>query len=421
MAKFITHHALIRTLFVVLVSLIIPGYPAAQCTINIVDPTLPSLDISAGETACINAHVEVTGSVNVAEGGTLMISSGQVLMAGDLTSMGNIELLDHSLLYVQSFANLEGNLSVTTIGESATFFMCNEFNVGNGAQLFMNTLSTVDCFDGNFILASGVYPYFEYIGIAGSDPLAQIIVRNQMMFDGMLSNSDMVGYCPVQPAAALTPVQLGNAVNYCSPLFPPSMINSNNCDSIVDYYEVIILPIVFTYIDVQSGNGIYRVEWSISDAENISHFIVERSCNDTAYCEAGQLRALPGSKDYLFADHDAPTYNNVQYRVKAVTRSGVAYVSRVRRAGTAGLLTLKAWPNPIRGVFNISIPFQPRLNTAIIQIMNATGKLVYQREHVISGPVIQMPLQVYTALMPGLYFARVRIDGRSFMVKLVKR
>jgi ELWxxDGT repeat protein len=110
---------------------------------------------------------------------------------------------------------------------------------------------------------------------------------------------------------------------------------------------VYVLPVTFINADVKNNNGINNVSWTISEPQNIDHFVVERSTNGSQFIIASTLSAQQDKMKYQFIEKSTAT-EKVYYRIKAVLQNGSALYSRILTLSKSGSNTaLNIFPNPV--------------------------------------------------------------------------
>lgn len=394
-----------------------------QCTRTIVGPTVANIVVAAGETVCINSDLVVTTDITIASGGRLTVAPRVRILTENVYSYGALDLGDNSYLDVQSGANFESAGSITTMGNSATVFVCNGLNVVFGATILMGPLSVFDSFNTTLAFSSN---YLQYTGAPGANPQAQFVARNSMIVNGFISNSSMVGYCGTSAGTNLTPAQLGAAQNYCTPLIPPAIMAAMHCNVIAPYYFAAALPVRFEYLNVYAIGNVNRIHWAIEEDQTVEYYEVQRRGSDSLYHPLYKIYP-EGHHQQLQVYSYTDTFfsyevKQLYYRIQAVRKNGSSFYSMVRRVNTNyDISTMRVIPNPVANAMHISLPANyTRSPNLKLQLVNCAGKTLFSQE--VSGRrmLIAVPPQVIAQLPKGYYYAKLISDAGVKVSSFVK-
>ena len=114
----------------------------------------------------------------------------------------------------------------------------------------------------------------------------------------------------------------GNVVTFTNVSLP------NNAVFTFIVKDAILLPLNFLSFTARPGaNQQVNLEWQISDATNVSHFVVERSTDGSTFSTIGQVN-FTSANSYAFTDNNAVAGNNY-YRIESVDNDGYTQYSSV--------------------------------------------------------------------------------------------
>jgi ELWxxDGT repeat protein len=108
-----------------------------------------------------------------------------------------------------------------------------------------------------------------------------------------------------------------------------------------------ILPVLFVTEKAGLVNGRNQVNWTITEPQNINHFVIERSNDAGQFVIAATLPAGQSRTEYQFAELSAAT-QKTSYRIKVVLNDGSEVYSRILTVNKPeSRQTLKLYPNPV--------------------------------------------------------------------------
>jgi hypothetical protein len=114
----------------------------------------------------------------------------------------------------------------------------------------------------------------------------------------------------------------GNVVTFTNVSLP------NNAVFTFIVKDAILLPLNFLSFTARPGaNQQVNLEWQISDATNVSDFVVERSTDGSTFAPIGQVN-FASANSYTFTDNNAVAGNNY-YRIESVDNDGYIQYSPV--------------------------------------------------------------------------------------------
>lgn len=219
--------------------------------------------------------------------------------------------------------------------------------------------------------------------------------------------------------ATAVPGSIGNTT------YTLTVTDANGCTSVAQtqlkVVAVITLPITLSSFIINNDDKCdVRLNWTVSEAYNFSHFVIERSANGISYQPINVINYNDQRAAYAYTDIN-PGSNKWFYRLKLVDIDGKFSYSRIVSSrvicGSEQQARLNIYPNPAQSSVNINS------NKAIskIQVYTAQGQLVSQRVIGQTQPATCL-LQLDNKMSKGLYFIQVIcIDGTIQHSKLIKQ
>jgi hypothetical protein len=111
----------------------------------------------------------------------------------------------------------------------------------------------------------------------------------------------------------------------------------------------------------------------------------------------------------------------VYYRLVSTDRNGSHSKSNTVQVhfGKRAADPIKIYPNPFASRLTLEI-YADRDETALINLYDITGKIVFDRNTVLGAGSNTVYLDALSGLKPGLYFVSVTINGETFTNKITK-
>ncbi len=175
-----------------------------------------------------------------------------------------------------------------------------------------------------------------------------------------------------------------------------------------------VLAVTFTHIAAQqSGSGV-DLRWSVSDACNACHFVVERGNGRGTYTAVGNLPSS-GATEFALADRAAAT-GHWYYRVKLVDADGKISYSEVVEVGgsVSGLANFELFPNPCQQELHILLD-DLRAADVAVEVMDLTGRKVLALHPGQAAFSIDV-----TSLSRGIYVLKLMANGKTGYRKFEK-
>jgi hypothetical protein len=170
------------------------------------------------------------------------------------------------------------------------------------------------------------------------------------------------------------------------------------------------LPVrVFEATAVANGNNVL-VSWKTENEINTSRFYAERSLDNKSFTTVATTAAAGNSaysKNYNIQD-DISTVNStvVYYRIKLVDMDGKTSYSNTVVIKTAGVESVKVWPNPFVTAVNVSL-YSPVNGSVMMRLIDAGGKTAAQVTNNVVKGSNQLSLPNLQTVAPGMYILQV--------------
>ncbi|MCS3796788.1 T9SS type A sorting domain-containing protein [Niastella sp. OAS944] len=182
------------------------------------------------------------------------------------------------------------------------------------------------------------------------------------------------------------------------------------------------LPVVLSAFTAKKNGSQAVLNWTTDVEEHVSHFVVEKSLNGTAFNEAGVIFTEGNNstlrREYSFKDDlKAVTSGFVYYRMKIVDMDGKYEHSATRIIKmdadntTAKIITV--YPNPVTGELRITLAASWQDKAVSIQLMNANGQNIKRISNNIAGQTATVNV---SGMAPGIYLLQVS-DGKETAVQ----
>ena len=381
--------------------------------------------------------------------------TGNVLITGvmDLVS-GNLQLGNFNLV-IGSIATANGNTSSYIITNGSGSYTRNAlgtsahiFGVGTATSytpLLITNSGTVD--DISVKVIDGIYN--SYIGEVGSGaPISSnvvnksYIVKEAIAGGSLLSiifnwnSSDELGINRVQTVAARNNGGVWSNISGA----PAAAVGTNpfsfNVSGVTNLGILGLgdisspLPVKLIGFTAKLVKGTTNLNWITASEINNNYFDIERSLDGHLFTKIGTLKAKGNSTsraDYNFVDASSvevlKNANVLYYRLKQVDISGKSDYSNVLSVSqfeNTIFEVIATVPNPFNDETEITYKTS-NISKVDIQITDAFGKLV-KNETV--TPVLganNLKIQLDDLNASGLYFIKISQDGRSRVVKAIKK
>lgn len=142
------------------------------------------------------------------------------------------------------------------------------------------------------------------------------------------------------------------------------------------------LPLRITEFSGRSLEEENLIWWKTEMADNIGGMRLERSADGSAF---GTLSSLVSFESDTYHDR-YPLAGNNYYRLAAVNKDGSVQYSKVVVLTSKKALTIGAFPNPARGILNLTFSQQHPGNYSIV-LFNTYGQAILQRRLHVTGNI----------------------------------
>lgn len=190
-----------------------------------------------------------------------------------------------------------------------------------------------------------------------------------------------------------------------------------------------VLPVEWLNISATGRKDDIVVDWQTAAEANNDGFEIQRSTDGRNFRTIG-YQSGRGNSDaistYQFVDRDVNTGPLYYYRLKQLDVDGQSDFSAIRTARLQGS-AIADWvvglpsPNPIQKNSIIQL-YAPIDSMADFEVFSSAGQKVGGgRYNLIGGRDNRLPLGDFSSLPAGVYHWRMRVGGRQFSRKMVKR
>jgi trimeric autotransporter adhesin len=229
-----------------------------------------------------------------------------------------------------------------------------------------------------------------------------------------IANAGMNGY-QYRIRAATTMTNLSN--NNCA------IYNNSDVITITVSPSCDVLPAELLSFSAQLKNVHTELRWTAKQEQTLQQYEVERSTDGRNFNKIGTVAARGGAgeESYLFTDIDEVS-GKVYYRIRLVAQQGSGYKF-------SNILFVTALPANSFEITNLVNPFQtnisfqltvPQNQAADIQLLDASGKQVYQKKMNVNKGVNAVKLETPAYLQSGNYLLRIMVQ-QGVVHRLVKK
>jgi hypothetical protein len=173
------------------------------------------------------------------------------------------------------------------------------------------------------------------------------------------------------------------------------------------------LPVKLIDFNASNRQGKVMLNWSSTNEENFSKFVVERSTDGSSFVEIGTVRGKgnPASRNnYVFEDAKAQGKINY-YRLNQVDVDGRSSYSSIVKVNTLVTSSVSLQPNPAKDRITLQ-----GINTgAKISIADITGRTL--AKYTATSSAFSVPVQSFTA---GRYFVTISDASGTSSLPFVK-
>ena len=190
--------------------------------------------------------------------------------------------------------------------------------------------------------------------------------------------------------------------------------------AIIPQYTCVTPGVVYASLSASIVKKSIIVNWITASEENNSHFEVERSLDMKIFKTIGLVldgfTADGTGKAYMFKENSSVKNDNkpVYYRLKQISNDGIVTYSSIMTVGLEEKVPnaiMQVTPNPFSNKLTISFnSFETGL--AEIRILNLAGQTMLSKQSTIIKGNINLQLEGFSSLAPGIYIARLSLNGK---------
>lgn len=181
-----------------------------------------------------------------------------------------------------------------------------------------------------------------------------------------------------------------------------------------------VLPLHLINFTAQRINNSTKLDWLTSNEENVSHFEVQRSNDNSNFYTIAQFpaRNIPGVQAYSAYDNE-PINRIAYYRIISVDIDGHTIVSKTIAVTLTNSNKLLLLANPVQDA--VTLTANGQLNGVFhYSILAMNGQLIQQGNLVIQNGG-QYQLQLRSTVKPGAYILQVNNPSQSFQYKFIRQ
>lgn len=176
-----------------------------------------------------------------------------------------------------------------------------------------------------------------------------------------------------------------------------------------EMYAAAALPVKMASFHLDNSENKVRVEWSVAESSNVSHFTVERSFNGKGdWVALGNVAFAEGKSSYQFVD-TSPVPGINYYRLRSTDLDGSFDYSIIRSIITGGTISgrnVSFFPNPVKGILKFKIEnFSRKISS--VSLLNTYGIPVFSQGN---NPENSFDVE---NILPGIYVAVVGFEDGS--------
>jgi hypothetical protein len=203
---------------------------------------------------------------------------------------------------------------------------------------------------------------------------------------------------------------------------------SNACGVFYDTVYVTAgpsVPVKLVYFNANAKNEDAHLTWQTASEINNSHFEVQRSTDGKRFKTIGTVKGNGTTSkvhNYQFMDEGAAQLGNtIYYRLHQVDYNGDDEFSPTAtvRFESNQLQTVSISPNPFNTELNLSIIASKESNVTIT-ITDLQGRLLSTESFTATNGANTLSLNHMTKLEKGFYFVRVKMDGETKVIKVLR-
>ncbi len=201
----------------------------------------------------------------------------------------------------------------------------------------------------------------------------------------------------------------------------PSFSLPTNCN-----YVGTFLPVQLISFQAKNNLSNVDVQWQVANQQNVSHYEVERSFNNTTFDKIGTVAAKPGTGNITYSYNDFESLKNsaaiIYYRLKSVDLDAkFSYSEIVNIRNKKGVtLTVDNLTNPVKNNLTFTLASK---NAGLVQLQltDMSGKILATRSlQVAAGSNTTINMPEAAAFAQGMYLLKISNAGETAVTKFIK-
>lgn len=184
-----------------------------------------------------------------------------------------------------------------------------------------------------------------------------------------------------------------------------------------------LLPVTLVSFNGSVHNNQHRLVWTIAQAENFSHFVIEKSVDGANFYQQSIINYETQQTTYTSLEQGIRD-NNVYYRLKLVDQDGSFTYSKVIRIGTYGepkaVSIVNIIPNPLDRECRVSV-YSPEDQELQLLITDVAGTTVFKKPVQARSGLNNFTVELLQNLKGGLYLVHLIGKKERSTFKILKR
>jgi hypothetical protein len=190
-----------------------------------------------------------------------------------------------------------------------------------------------------------------------------------------------------------------------------------------DWRSISVLPLKVFRLQGALKNKESHLTWDVEGDENSAFYMVERSTNGITFNFVGKVASnqMPVNKYMYIDDVTNVVSDRIYYRIIQVDKNGEKTISNVvvLKPENQQLVVLKAYPNPVKDQFTLSInsPVEQWVN---VLIMDNNGRTVIEKPLMVQKGNNEYKFQNIGKLASGVYIIKA-VMNEVYSIRFIKQ
>ncbi len=140
-----------------------------------------------------------------------------------------------------------------------------------------------------------------------------------------------------------------------------------------------VLPVNFISFTARQHNGKAQLNFTVSNEQNLSHYLIERSADGLKFDPIGTIYSLRNSSAELAYNYTdaSPVIGNNYYRITSVDKDGSKKQTQVRQLTFGKAFSMQIFPNPAQNYLQVTLPAGYNAGKEL-SIINTNGQVMRQ-------------------------------------------